>query len=213
MLDVSQMGLFVAASLVLLVIPGPAVLYIVARGIDQGRSAALASVAGVHLGTIAHVLAAALGLSALLAASATAFTAVKWAGAAYLVWLGVRRLMASDGDDVSVDGGVAPASLRRVFWQGVVVNVLNPKTAVFFLAFLPQFADASRGSLAAQLVSLGLLFILLGVVTDGVYALASGTVGRLLGRSRRAARASRWVTGGTYIALGIGTAASGSTSK
>lgn len=209
MIDPDRIGLFLAASLALLVIPGPSVLYIVARGIDQGRVAALVSVAGIHLGTVGHVVAAAVGLSAILAASATAFTTVKWAGALYLVWLGIRRLR-TDDDAVHVDAARV-TSLRRVFWQGAVVNVLNPKTAVFFLAFLPQFADPDRGALAPQLVLLGLMFLLLGMVTDGVYALASGGVGRALGRSRRAARASKWVTGGTYIALGLGTVATGTT--
>lgn len=206
MLD--HFGYFVAASLALLVIPGPAVLYIVARGIDQGRTAALVSVAGIHLGTVVHVVAAAVGLSAILAASATAFSVVKWAGAAYLIWLGIQRLRATD-DPAEVTARPV-VSLRRVFTQGVVVNVLNPKTAIFFLAFLPQFADPSAGSMPAQLVLLGLAFIVLGLATDGAYALASGTIGRALGRHRGAQRASRWVTGGTYIALGVGTAAAGS---
>lgn len=207
MIDPDHIGLFLAASLALLVVPGPSVLYIVARGVDQGRRAALVSVVGIHLGTIGHVLAAAVGLSAVLAASATAFTAVKWAGAAYLVWLGITRLRADD--EAVASPGRHVASLRRVFWQGAVVNVLNPKTAVFFLAFLPQFADPSRGSLAPQLIVLGLLFLALGMVTDGAYALASGSMGRAMGRSRRARRASRWLTGGTYIALGLGTVATG----
>lgn len=209
MLDPAQLGYFAVASLALLVIPGPAVLYIVARGIDQGRTAALVSVAGIHLGTVVHVVAAAVGLSAILAASATAFTVVKWAGAAYLIWLGIRRIR--EGDDPTPQ--VATGSLRRVFTQGVVVNVLNPKTAVFFLAFLPQFADPARGALAPQLVLLGLAFILIGLVTDGAYALASGGIGRALQRHRRAQQASRWVTGGTYIALGVGTAVAGSGSE
>jgi threonine/homoserine/homoserine lactone efflux protein len=206
--DPAQLTLFAGACLVLLVVPGPAVMYILARGVDQGRTAALVSVAGIHTGTLVHVLAAAVGLSALLAASAVAFTAVKVVGGLYLIWLGVQRLR----ERVPVATRVhrsRSGTLRRVYLQGALVNVLNPKTAVFFLAFLPQFVTPQRGSTALQLIVLGLVFIALGVVTDGAYALASGALGALMASRERVAAASRWLTGGTYIALGVTTAVSG----
>ena len=199
--DWSGLGLFVVAALVLLITPGPAVLYIVTRSIDQGRWAGLVSMLGVHVGTLVHVAAAAVGLSAVLVASATAFTAVKWLGAAYLVYLGVRRIL-----DRTVTGSVAsgrPRRLRRAFLDGVVVNTLNPKTALFFLAFLPQFVDLSRGRPEAQILGLGLLFVLLGTLTDGAYALSAGTAARWLRGRPRFLAGERWVSGGVYIGLGV----------
>jgi len=199
--DWSGLGLFVVAALVLLITPGPAVLYIVTRSIDQGRWAGLVSMLGVHVGTLVHVAAAAVGLSAVLVASATAFTAVKWLGAAYLVYLGVRRIL-----DRTVTGSVAsgrPRRLRRAFLDGVVVNTLNPKTALFFLAFLPQFVDLSRGHPGAQILGLGLLFVLLGTLTDGAYALGAGTAARWLRGRPRFLAGERWVSGGVYIGLGV----------
>src|SRR5690242_2030640 len=144
--------LFAAASIALLVVPGPSVLYIVTRSVSQGRRAGLISVLGVHVGSVVHVSAAALGLSALLASSATAFAAVKYLGAAYLCWLGVRKLRRRGAGPVEETPAVPRA---RLFTQGVVVNVLNPKTAIFFLAFLPQFVDPRRGPVAVQIVVLG----------------------------------------------------------
>ena len=199
--DWSGLGLFVVAALVLLITPGPAVLYIVTRSIDQGRWAGLVSMLGVHVGTLVHVAAAAVGLSAVLVASATAFTAVKWLGAAYLVYLGVRRIL-----DRTVTGSVAsgrPRRLRRAFLDGVVVNTLNPKTALFFLAFLPQFVDLSRGRAGAQILGLGLLFVLLGTLTDGAYALGAGTAARWLRGRPRFLAGERWVSGGVSIGLGV----------
>ena len=199
--DWSGLGLFVVAALVLLITPGPAVLYIVTRSIDQGRWAGLVSMLGVHVGTLVHVAAAAVGLSAVLVASATAFTAVKWLGAAYLVYLGVRRIL-----DRTVTGSVAsgrPRRLRRAFLDGVVVNTLNPKTALFFLAFLPQFVDLSRGRAGAQILGLGLLYVLLGTLTDGAYALGAGTAARWLRGRPRFLAGERWVSGGVYIGLGV----------
>ena len=199
--DWSGLGLFVVAALVLLITPGPAVLYIVTRSIDQGRRAGLVSMLGVHVGTLVHVAAAAVGLSAVLVASATAFTAVKWLGAAYLVYLGVRRIL-----DRTVTGSVPsgrPRRLRRAFLDGVVVNTLNPKTALFFLAFLPQFVDLSRGRAGAQILGLGLLFVLLGTLTDGAYALGAGTAARWLRGRPRFLAGERWVSGGVYIGLGV----------
>lgn len=202
----SSLGLFAVAALVLLLTPGPAVLYIVTRSIDQGWRAGLVSVLGVHVGTLAHIFAAAAGLSALLAASATAFGVVKYMGAAYLIYIGVRRLR--DRSSMVTPAAGAPKRLRRAFVDGVVVNVLNPKTGLFFLAFLPQFVTEARGHVGEQIVALGVVFVLLGAVTDSLYALSAGTAARWLRGQPRFLAGERWVTGGLYISLGLAAALS-----
>jgi threonine/homoserine/homoserine lactone efflux protein len=193
--------LFAAASLGLLVVPGPAVLYIVTRSVEQGRRAGFASVLGVHIGTTVHILAAAAGLSALLVSSATAFSAVKYAGAAYLIALGLRRLLGRrpPEDQARVRGDDA----RQAFVQGIVVNVLNPKTALFFLAFLPPFLDPSRGPVFVQVILLGLTFIALGVISDGSYALAASAVAKRVRDRRRVLNRGQRASGVVYIALGV----------
>jgi threonine/homoserine/homoserine lactone efflux protein len=198
--DGSTLVLYCGAVLALLVIPGPSVLYIVTRSVDQGRRAGLVSVAGIHVGTVVHVAAATFGISALVARSATAFTVVKLAGAAYLIAVGVVRILRRS-PTAEVDA--TPRSLRTVFLQGVVVNVLNPKTALFFLAFLPQFVDPDRGPVALQTAFLGVVFIVLGVLSDGAYALAAGS-------ARRWLRVDRRVAGTVYVGLGMAAATSGS---
>jgi threonine/homoserine/homoserine lactone efflux protein len=209
----STLALFAVAAVTLLVIPGPAVLYIVTRSVDQGRAAGLASVCGVHVGTLVHVAAAALGLSALLVSSATAYDTVRWLGAAYLVWLGVRRLLARDDDLAAAGSGYRRTGLGRIFAQGVVVNVLNPKTALFFFAFLPQFVDTSRGSVPFQVVVFGVAFVVLGLLSDGAYAVAASTGAGWLRRRPGVARASRLLSGGVLISLGVTTALAGSRSS
>ena len=160
---------FAAASLALLIVPGPSVLYIVTRSVD-GKAAGLVSVLGIHTGSIVHVAAAALGLSAILASSALAFGIVKYAGAAYLIGSGSRRsAIGMRSRAIEQDASIPCLDLRAV----VVVNVLNPKTALFFLAFLPQFIDVSKGSVPLQAVVLGATFIVLGFISDGTYALVS----------------------------------------
>jgi threonine/homoserine/homoserine lactone efflux protein len=194
--DSTSLWLFGLAAVALLVIPGPAVLYIVVQSAEQGRRVGLASVAGVHLGTLVHVAAASAGLSAVIVASSLAFSVVKYAGAAYLVYLGVRRLLARDPP---TRGEREHQPLRRAFTRGAIVNVLNPKTALFFLAFLPQFVAPDRGGVWSQALVLGFLFVGLGLVTDSLYALAAGTVGGLL---RRRGNAVRYGSGVVFIALG-----------
>jgi threonine/homoserine/homoserine lactone efflux protein len=213
--ETSTLALFAVAAVTLLLIPGPAVLYVVTRSVDQGRAAGLASVCGVHVGTLLHVTAAALGLSALLVSSATAYDTVRWLGAAYLVWLGVRRLLARDEDvPEAVTGPDARrVGLGRIFAQGVVVNVLNPKTALFFFAFLPQFVDTSRGSVPFQVVVFGVAFVLLGLLSDGAYALLASTGAGWFRRRPGVAKASRMVSGGVLISLGVTTALAGSRSS
>jgi threonine/homoserine/homoserine lactone efflux protein len=200
-------GVFVLAALALLLVPGPAVLYVVARSIEHGRRAGLASVLGIHVGTLVHIAAATLGLSALVLSSAVAFTAVKIAGAVYLIGLGLWTLFARHPETEVALGG--ERNLRRAFAQGIVVNVLNPKTALFFLAFLPQFVDPNAPHPAVQIAFLGVLFALLGLVTDSIWAIAAGTAGGMLRRSRRFVRAQRYVSGSVYIGLGVATALSG----
>ena len=194
--SVSAVGLFALTSIALLLIPGPAVLYVVTQSAEQGRSAGLASVAGIHVGTFVHIVAAAVGLSAVILASAVAFSVVKFAGAAYLVYLGVRKLLEREAKDETEP---RRAPLRSVFARGAVVNVLNPKTALFFVAFLPQFVDTDRGAVWSQVVTLGVVFVALGLVSDSAYALAGDAVGSLL---RRRATAMRRISGSIYISLG-----------
>jgi len=191
---------FAAASLALLILPGPSVLYIVTRSV-QGRAAGVASVLGIHTGSIVHVVAAALGLSAILASSAVAFSVVKYAGAAYLIWLGVRTLVRRDAHPL--EASPRSRSLRRIYAQGVLVNVLNPKTALFFLAFLPQFVDPAAGSVTIQVLVLGLMFIALGLVSDGTYAMLSARLSRRLVERGGSAGPARWLPGLTLVALGV----------
>jgi threonine/homoserine/homoserine lactone efflux protein len=202
--DSPRLAVFVVAALVLLLVPGPSVLYVVARSIDQGRRAGITSVLGIHVGTLVHIAAATAGLSALIVSSAVAFTAVKTAGAVYLIGLGLWTIFARRAEpDVALGGERA---LRRVFAQGIVVNVLNPKTALFFLAFLPQFVDPNAAHPALQVAFLGLLFMALGLVTDSLWAVAAGTAGGVLRRSTRYVKIQRYVTGSVYVGLGVATA-------
>ena len=206
--DASHLALFAVAAVALLAIPGPAVLFIVAQSITHGRRAGLVSVLGIHAGSLVHVAAAAIGLSSLLVSSAEAFAAVKYAGAAYLVWLGVRRLLGRDrAGNLEVGSELQPG---RLFRQAFVVNVLNPKTALFFFAFLPQFVEPSAGSVALQTVTFGLVFILLGLVTDGLWALAAGAAGGWLKGNTAFLRAERLASGAVLVGLGVATAVSGS---
>jgi len=203
--DRGTLLVFAAAALALIVVPGPAVLYIVAQSIDRGRLAGVVSALGVATGGLVHVTAAMIGLSALLVSSATAFTVVKYAGAAYLIGMGLYTLLARREERaVAVP---AERRLRRRFWQGVVVNVLNPKTALFFLAFLPQFVDPDAGSAALQLAVLGLVFVVLAVTSDCLWALAAGTASERLRGSRRFLAVQRYVSGSVFVGLGALTAA------
>jgi threonine/homoserine/homoserine lactone efflux protein len=206
--ETSTLIAFSAAALILFVVPGPAVLYVVTRSVTQGRKAGLVSVAGIHAGSLVHIAAAVAGLTTLLAASAAAFRAVKLAGAAYLVFLGLRAFLERNGSD---DPAAAPppAPLGRVFRQGFVVNLLNPKTAVFFLAFVPQFVDPTRGS-TAQLLVLGAFFVALGTLSDSVYATVTGTLGNRLQQRGWWRHGRRWVSGTIYLTLGVLAAVAGS---
>jgi threonine/homoserine/homoserine lactone efflux protein len=203
------LAVFTLAALAILVVPGPAVIYIVTRSIHQGRGAGLASVLGIHVGTLVHLTAATVGLSAVLVSSATAFTVVKGLGALYLIVIGIRTLLGR-ADPAATDPQRPPRRRRRDFAEGVVVNVLNPKTALFFLAFLPQFVDPALGQAWLQILVLGLTFILLGLVTDSTWALAAGSAGETLRRSRHWERVQRYVSGSVFVGLGVVTALTGS---
>lgn len=200
--------LFTGAALVLLLIPGPAVLYVVARSVAQGRKAGIVSVLGIHTATLIHIAAAALGLSVLVLSSALAFNIVKYAGAAYLIWLGFRKLF-GPAEAVGLNGELTRYSHARLFRDGFLVNLLNPKTALFFLAFLPQFVDVSRGHVAMQITILGLMLATLGVCTDSAFALLAGTVGEWLKRSRGYVKFERYGSGALFIGLGVTAALSG----
>jgi threonine/homoserine/homoserine lactone efflux protein len=192
--------LFAAASIALLVVPGPAVIYVVTRGAVHGRRAGVVSVFGVALGNFTHAIAAAIGISALIASSAAAFSVVKYAGAAYLIYLGIRALL--DREDARQLFPQRDRSDRRLFWEGFLVDLLNPKTALFFLAFLPQFIEPSQGAVAPQMLVLGAVFTSLGLMSDGAYAVAAGALGRRL-RTARAELRLRRASGIVYLGLGV----------
>ena len=191
---------FAIASLALLVIPGPAVLYVINRSISDGRSIALAGVAGLELGNFVHVIAATIGLSALIAASATAFGVVKWIGAGYLIFIGIRTISRKP---VSFSQEQKSLSRRKSFTQGIIVNTFNPKVALFFLSFLPQFIDEKSDSAALQSLILGSMFVAIGLCTDGLYALVASALRSTLLRGKSLPFVQRYVAGSVFIALGL----------
>jgi threonine/homoserine/homoserine lactone efflux protein len=199
----TSFALFCLASAALAVVPGPAVTYIVMHSVDKGRRAGLASAAGVASGGLVHVVAATVGLSALIASSATAFTVVKLVGAVYLIVVGIRRIA---GRDDSEQVQAQPAPMRRIYRQGVIVNVFNPKTALFFLAFLPQFVDRGA-SVPPQVALLGLTFAAIAFASDCSYALLADLLAGRIRRSGRGARARRFLSGSIFVALGATAAA------
>jgi threonine/homoserine/homoserine lactone efflux protein len=198
---------FAAASIALIVIPGPNGIYIMTRSAAQGHRAGLVSALGVETGTLAHIAFAVLGVSALIAASPVAFNVLKFAGVGYLVYLAARALLRPSGPDLG--GGTRPLPLRRVFRDGVVVNVLNPKVALFFLAFLPQFVTAGAGTAGAraQMILLGAVFFVLALALDAGYAVAGGAARRWLGRHSGSAHRYGYAVGGVYLALAAYTVA------
>ncbi|MFI6300157.1 LysE family translocator [Nonomuraea sp. NPDC050790] len=203
MIALPTLALFAVTALALVVIPGPNHLYIAARGLAQGRPAALASAFGVEAGTLVHILAAAAGLSYVITQSATLFSIVKWAGVAYLFYLGVRALTTKEEQHAQAP---EPQPLRKVFLEGLVINILNPKVTLFFLALLPQFVDQRAGSPALQIVVLGAILLVLGLLSDMIYAFTAGALGR---RMATRARALRRFSGVVYLGLGVVTALTG----
>ena len=209
--DWSKLSLFVSVTVALVFMPGPNTLYIIARSVNQGRRAGVVSSLGVQVGSLIHIAAAALGLSALLLSSALAFGVVKYAGAAYLIYLGVKTLLTKEKAGRARE--IREAGLGRVFYQGVVVNLLNPKTGLFFFAFLPQFVDPARGQVVTQVISLGAILILFGTLSDLTYALAAGSVGNWLRGNLKFLRAQRIFAGSIYLGLGAATALGGTHKK
>ncbi|MEQ8667224.1 MAG: LysE family translocator [Rhodospirillales bacterium] len=200
---------FVAASLIVLIVPGPGVLYVVTRSAAHGFRAGLSSTLGLSAGAFVHVIFAALGLSALLVASATAFGVVKIAGAAYLAYLGIRTIFFEREAPLERVPGALPH--RRLFADGVVISIFNPKLAVFFLAYLPQFVVPAAGNVTAQILMLGVIYCALSIVSDGAYALLAGRIRDRLTGSERARRWTRRLSGSVYVGLGVNTALSGRT--
>jgi len=192
---------FLATAITLLLVPGPAVLYVVTRSIEMGRGGGLASVAGITTGTVVFVALAVAGLSSLLLASTAAFDAVRYAGAAYLVILGVRRLLGRGLEEADTDA--PPRTRRHAYVQGIVVNLTNPKTIVFVFAFLPQFVDPTAHHVWLQVFVLGSTFATLGFLSDSMYALAAGAIAERLRGSRGIARVQRWFGGSVLVGLGI----------
>jgi threonine/homoserine/homoserine lactone efflux protein len=197
----SSLLLFATGAAILLIIPGPAILYIVNTSIAHGRSAGLVSVLGVVGGALIHVVAATVGLSAILASSVLAFQCVKYAGAAYVIYLGIRTLRS--GDTPLRDAANGDKNLWHIFSQGVLVNLLNPKTVLFFLAFLPQFVNPARGHAALQILQLGLLFAVMSWIADSGWAALASIIGARLRASLRPHRAQRNISGGILVAVGL----------
>ncbi len=191
---------FLLAAFMLNIAPGPDMLYVIGRSVGQGRRAGIVSSLGIFAGCWVHIFAAAVGIAALLRSSPMAFNVVRYAGAAYLLYLGVKIILQRAG---SLDAQqLPPDSLGSIFRQGVITNILNPKVALFFLAFLPQFIDARRGSVALQILVLGLIFNVGGTLVNLAVACAGGTLGELLRRSPRFAQVQKWFTGLVFIGLG-----------
>ena len=208
--DWSTLLAFSAATIALLLIPGPAVLYILQRSIADGREVGLASVAGLEVGDLIQASAAAGGLSAVLAASATAFNVVKWIGAVYLIVTGILTLARVPKE---IDPDKPGVTIKAAFRQGVLVNALNPKTALFFLSIFPQFVHADEPNAGVQSMVLGLVFVLLATVFNGTYSLMASSMRHLLLRGRTLPIMRRWVSGGMFIGLGVMAAATGRTSN
>ncbi|WP_077211963.1 LysE family translocator [Bacillus dakarensis] len=204
MLDIPTIILFVGAALILLVTPGPAVIYIITRSIDQGRAAGVVSALGISAGTLIHVIAAALGLSAILVSSVTAFTIVKYIGAIYLIYLGIRELV--NRTEVEEKNFEEHVNLKHIFIEGAVVNLLNPKLALFMFAFLPQFVKISNGPVAIQILLLGFILMLLGLCSDSFYALLSSRVRGWLKKHPLILLKQKRFIGTVYIVLGMFTA-------
>ncbi len=202
-MEFSTIWLFVVAAITLLIMPGPAVFYIMARSIDQGKKAGLVSVLGVVLGGSVHVLAGAIGVSAILMTSATAFTIVTYLGAAYLIYLGCKSLFSASNKTNSEISQAPRKKLVKTFYQSILVEVMNPKTALFFLAFFPQFISPSAGSVTVQFLLLGTVYIILALISDGLYALLAASIRKRILGSKVSPKIQNRITGYFYIVLGV----------
>ncbi|MBI9045929.1 MAG: LysE family translocator [Anaerolineaceae bacterium] len=211
MFETSSFIIFIMAALVLLITPGPAVLFIIARSLKQGRMAGFISALGVGLGSVIHVIFAALGLSTLLVQSALIFGVIKYLGAAYLIYLGIHTLTSKmDTADIK---NLQKMSYSQIFRQGFIVNLLNPKVALFFLSFLPQFVDPARGAAAQQIIILGTVFVGMAILSDSMYAVVAGTTRQLFSGNLLVARIQKYLAGTIYIALGFTAIFSGSSQR
>jgi threonine/homoserine/homoserine lactone efflux protein len=199
--DFSALGAFFAAAFLLNIAPGPDMLYVIGRSIGQGRRAGTVSALGIFVGCLVHIFVAAAGLAALLRSSPLAYSIVRYAGAAYLVYLGVRVLLERSNTLEAPE--VQSAPLRQIFTQGVITNVLNPKVALFFLAFLPQFIQPQRGSVALQIIMLGLIFDIGGTLVNLAVAQAGGRLGDAIKQHSELARLQKWFAGTVFIGLGM----------
>jgi len=201
LISIESLILFTSAGLLLNITPGPDMIYTATRSTAQGRNAGIVSALGIGTGTIFHILAAALGLSAILMYSAVAYEIIKWIGAAYLVYLGIRTIL--DRNKHAEAQNIKKDSLKKIYMQGIFTNVLNPKVALFFLAFLPQFVDTASGNVTIQILLLGFIFDTTGTIINSLVALFFGKLGGLLNRSPKIKKMQAWFTGTVYIGLGV----------
>lgn len=208
MVDWTTLSLFAAAALVLVITPGPNTLYIITRSVQQGQRAGIVSCFGIAAGTLVHITAAALGISALLLASTVLFSLMQYAGAAFLCYLGIKTLL-TPTEIVTCSKLMPEQAMATIFTQAMAVNVLNPKTALFFIAFLPQFVDAARGAIATQIMILGILLITLGACSDMTYVLIAGRLGERLRSNSRFCRLQRFCAGSVYLSIGVAAALTG----
>lgn len=202
--EIANLSVFIIAAVVLVIIPGPAVLFIVGQSLEQGPKAGIISSLGLMAGAVIHILAAVLGISAILHASALAFNVVKYLGAVYLIYLGLQQWF-SKAQPARIGSGGAKSN-AKIFTQGIIVNVLNPKAALFFLAFLPQFVRSDQGPVAYQMLFLGALFLVIAFISDALYAFLAGFISNWLKRNTRLLNRQRYLSGSIYIGLGIFTA-------
>ncbi|MBA2288943.1 MAG: LysE family translocator [Chloroflexia bacterium] len=201
MIEAGPLIAFVGAAVLLLVVPGPVTVYILARGMEQGRRGAMVAVLGIQAGEVLHIFVGAIGVGALIASSPFAFTVVTYAGAAYMLGIGVQALITRENH--AHDVVPSNRSLWPTFVHSMMINVLTPHTTLFYLAFLPAFVDPARGSASMQFLTLGLVFMLLGLIIEGGFAVLAGSIRSGLSESVRNMAAFRWATGGIYILIGV----------
>jgi threonine/homoserine/homoserine lactone efflux protein len=201
MFDLPNLTLFIAASWLLIITPGPDTLYVVTRAIAQGRQAVIISALGVTLGIFVHTLAAAFGLALVLQTSALAFQIVKYVGALYLIYLGIKML--KDRSSLTLSSENKPRQLRVLFGEGLLSNVTNPKVALFFLAFLPQFVHPENGYMPVQMIVLGLIFAFFGVIYLSIVGYSAGYISTWIAQHPRSLKPLRWLTGSVFLGLGL----------
>lgn len=202
----ATLGAFALAATALILLPGPAMLFLISRGIGQGRRTALSSMAGIESATAVMVVATAFGLAAVISSSVVAFAVVKYAGAAYLLWLAIREFRSKGHFSVHQ---APPVTSRRAYADAFLVGISNPKVAVFFVAFFPQFLHREAGPIWSQVIVLGAIFVVIGALFDGLYALSAGTLGQWLGRHPRAVERQKYVSGGIFLVMGGAAALTG----